>query len=546
MRDTAPMPTPPQDHLRLFSGDEGGDALRRDERRYRSLVQATTTMVWLADADGRLMSDIPEWREFTGQAPEELEGFGWLDGIHRDDRARADRTWREALEQRSLYRVDYRIQRPDGETRTLEVRGSPVVEPSGELVEWIGTCKDVTEERAAEAAQRDLQARLADERATLERVITQAPSAIAVLWGPDHTFRFFNDRYLELVPAGRVRVGATVRETLPEAEVAVPLLDRAYAGEEVRFEELPVPFRDERSIDGFRYYDVLYAPIFKDGAPAGVSVTASETTEQVRVRTNLQERLRRERDLAERLQRSLLPESLPEVAGLDLAVRYLPGGPDVSVGGDWYDIVELPGDRVLLVIGDVGGHGLEAATVMGQLRAALRAYALEGLAPAAILDRIAAYAQRLRLADMVTIGVGVLDLATGDLEYASGGHLPPLLCVDDGDPFFLDVVRDPPVTTGPGGYAQASARLDRGDMLVLYTDGLVEERDRSLGATLEELRDAVSCRAPTAVEVSDALTGALLDGVTRDDDVALLVCRVRELRGAARPDDPVAAAAVAG
>lgn len=447
---------------------------------------------------------------------EDLLGDGRLDAIHPDDRERVERAWREAVAARALFEAEYRVVGPDG-VRWLEVCGVPV--PEGEGAGWLGTSRDVTDRRA-------LEERLTEERATLEAVLDQAPAAIAIVWGRNHVFRFYNESYLALVPEGRLARGRAIRDALPEAGVAWDALDRAYVGEEVRVHDLPVPFADERSFEGERFYDVVFTPVLRDGAPAGVLILAQETTEQVRERRTLEAQLRRERELAERFQHALLPDRLPDVPGLDLAVRYYPAGPDVGVGGDWYDVVVVDPARALLVVGDVCGRGLGAATTMAQVRAALRAYAVEDPSPVSVLQRLSVFTECLGLS-VVTVGLCLLDLETGDLVYSSGGHPPPVMCRPDGDPQYLDVVGGPLIGLNPGVYREVRDRLDPGGFIAMYTDGLVEERGRSLESTFAELRGAVQCDAPTADRACDGLIDARIDRDAAHDDVALLVCHFR-------------------
>jgi PAS domain S-box-containing protein len=510
---------------------------RHNSQRYESLVGAYSDFVWICDAEGRLVEDIPWWRTFTRQPVEALLGHGWLDAVHPDDRAGVEAAWDESVQTGGLFDVEYRIVDPEGSVRSLEVRGAPVRGPEGEIAEWIGICRDVTARREAEAQQQALQDALDAERETLARVVDQAPMAVAVLSGPEHAFRFFNRAYLDLMaPPGRVRAGTTVREAFPELGPAVlAMLDRAYGGEELRLSDYPVPFEDEHSFEGNRYYEFHYSPITEGGEPAGVLAVATETTEEVRLRSDLQRRVHEERVLAEQLQRLVMPEVVPAIAGVELALSYAPATANVGVGGDWYDALALPGGDVLLVIGDVAGRGIDAATAMAQLRNAVRAYALDGHGPAEILARVARYSDHLELTDLATVGIGRLDPRTGTLTYASAGHLPPLVVRPDGEPELLWDVRGPVIGVD-GERPEIQATLAPGSTLVLYTDGLVEERERSLDVTLEELRRAAAGRVSSAAALRDRLAARPAGGEPSQDDVALLVCRIPAAATRGRPD----------
>jgi PAS domain S-box-containing protein len=457
---------------------------------------------------------MPRWREVTGQSPDELLGLGWLAGVHPDDRPRVATAWRAAVEARGVFATAYRIVGPD-RTVHLDVRGAPVIE-DGEVVEWIGWAADVTDRERTRAARTELERTLAGERRALEHVVDQAPAAIAVLWGPQHTFRFVNRRYEQLIPGSRALRGRTVAEALPEAAAALPLLDRAFAGEEVDARDFAVAFEG-----GHRFYDFTYSPIIDEGRTAGVLVIAVETTDEVNLRAELQRRLGEERELAEQLQRAMLPQQLRPIDGLDVAVRYLPAAVS-GVGGDWYDALPLADGRALLVIGDVAGRGLPAATAMAQLRAAVRAYAVEGSGPADVLHRLSRYCLTLGLADFVTAVVAVVDPAAGRLTWASAGH-PPLLHLPGGGapPEFLWQADGPPIGAPTPAYETATVELVPGATVVLYTDGLVEERTRSLDETLEDLRRAAGEQHADL----DALCDRLVRDRRQTDDTALLACR---------------------
>jgi PAS domain S-box-containing protein len=521
-----------------------GEGSPLDDRRYRTLLQAFSDFMWRTDADGIPVDDIPGWREVTGQSRDELLSPRWLEGVHAEDRERVAAAWATAIGRRGLFEIAYRITGPGG-TRHFEVRGAPVLEDDGEVVEWVGWAADVTDRDRAEEARDELQADLASERQALERVVEQAPAAIAVLWGPDHRYRFFNRRYEELLPPARPLSGLTVAEALPEASGVIRLLDRAYAGEEVVQRHFPIPFEGPLAFDGNRYYDFTFAPIHDGDQPAGVLVIAIETTEEVRLRSDLERRLSAERAVAEQLQRAVLPEQVPVIPGLELAVRYVPAVQESGVGGDWYDALPLPDGRVLLVIGDVAGRGMEAATAMVQLRSGVRAFAVEGSGPADILLRLSRYCLALGLADFVTVLVGVMDPEAGRLTYASAGHPPVLLVPAAGEPELLWDVTGPPIgaPVPPAGYEEAVVEIEPGATIVLYTDGLVEERNRPLDETLEDLRRAASGEDGDV----DALCDRLMQDRRLGDDTALLVSRRRRLPVAFEerfPAEPVSVSAV--
>ena len=236
----------------------------------------------------------------------------------------------------------------------------------------------------------------------------------------------------------------------------------------------------------------------------------------------------REHGVSEILQRALLPDTLPSPDGVDLAVRYLPATVGVDVGGDWYDAFPLPGDRLGLVVGDVVGHNLASASVMGQIRTILRAYAVDSPDPAHVLDRTNAALDRLLPDAMATALYAVLDPCTGELAYAAAGHPPPLLSDGDGTVRYLDAPGGRMLgATDDGRYLTHGATLPPGGTLLLYTDGLVEDRRRPIDDGLDAL--AAAAAAAPAVDPETLCTGvldALLPWPSRDDDVCVLAARL--------------------
>ncbi|MYS83366.1 SpoIIE family protein phosphatase [Embleya scabrispora] len=235
-----------------------------------------------------------------------------------------------------------------------------------------------------------------------------------------------------------------------------------------------------------------------------------------------------QRETAVMLQRSLLPQNLPELPGISVAHRYLPGSSVTEVGGDWYDVIPLSGGRIGLVVGDVMGHGVHAAAVMGQLRTAVRTLAGLELPPAEVLGHL----------DDIVVGLGELHYATcvyvvydpvaRACEFASAGHMPPVLVPAGGRPRVID---NPPGTVlgvGGLGFEQGDFTVESGSTLVLYTDGLVETRDRSLDVGIDLLCDAVAGPPGTLGQLADKILADVHEE-PGFDDVALLVARLDAL-----------------
>jgi sigma-B regulation protein RsbU (phosphoserine phosphatase) len=235
-------------------------------------------------------------------------------------------------------------------------------------------------------------------------------------------------------------------------------------------------------------------------------------------------RSRSERTAATLLQASLLPSHLPVVPGWELAARYVPGT-DLGVGGDWYDVFPLPGGRLGLAIGDVVGNGLAAAVVMGRLRSALRAYALEFPDPADVLARVDRKASHFEHNTMATIGYGVLDDLGRQLRIALAGHLPPVLALPDRPAVYPDLPLGPPVGLSLATEGRESATIDvpPGVLIALFTDGLVERRDVSLDERMDFLLGAVKSGPPDAA--CARIMAEMVGNRPANDDIALLVAR---------------------
>lgn len=245
--------------------------------------------------------------------------------------------------------------------------------------------------------------------------------------------------------------------------------------------------------------------------------------------------LRQQTEIAHTLQRSLLPSALPHVPGAEVAVRYLPGAEGVDVGGDFYDVIPLPSGRVGLVVGDVMGRGVRAAAVMGQLRAAVRAYSLEGHQPAALLARLDRLVGTLEEGLLVTALYAEWDPARDTVVCASAGHLPPLVRLPGREPAFVEVEPGVPLGVGVQSYAETDMTLPPGSLWLAFTDGLVEGPDLPVEHGMDRLAAAVRSSVNAMDACEDALRELrpLTDTRRYDDDTALLALVTHPTTGAA-------------
>ncbi len=237
----------------------------------------------------------------------------------------------------------------------------------------------------------------------------------------------------------------------------------------------------------------------------------------------------REHAIAETLQRSVLPGALPSIAPLDLAVCYLPATEGADVGGDWYDAFPLDGNRVGLVIGDVTGHNIGSASIMGQVRSMLRAYAIDYPHPGEVLERTNTALCRLLPEALATAVYAVLDPGTGELIYANAGHLPPLVATRAGEASYLDEAAGSMLGAAPSTtFTTGRRRLPAGSVLLNYTDGLIENGRRDLADGMDALAAVMRRSATlTAEQICAAVRDSLLGTDIRDDDVCLLAVRLQ-------------------
>ncbi|MDX3572659.1 SpoIIE family protein phosphatase [Streptomyces sp. ID05-47C] len=239
----------------------------------------------------------------------------------------------------------------------------------------------------------------------------------------------------------------------------------------------------------------------------------------------------RQRAAAITLQRSLTNSALPVVPGLELTGRYLPAS-EHDVGGDWFDVIALPEGRTGLVIGDVMGHGIHAAAVMGQLRTAVRTLARHDIHPARLLRSLDAVVADMGEDEMATCVYAVHDPASGGCLVARAGHLPPAVMAPDGSIRFLDGPPGTPLGTGGHEFRAEEVPLPPGSLLVLYTDGLVEDRGRDLDQGLDRLAQALRTPGRSLASLCDDVLGQMLPQPAKDD-VAILMARPQQ------PDGPV-------
>ncbi|GAB7191914.1 hypothetical protein NUM3379_26220 [Kineococcus sp. NUM-3379] len=253
---------------------------------------------------------------------------------------------------------------------------------------------------------------------------------------------------------------------------------------------------------------------------------------------------------AVQLQRALLPaEDLGDL-GLPVATHYVPAARGLEVGGDFYSVVRLPSGSIAVVIGDVSGHNLAAAAVMGQVRNAMHAYALEGHSPAGVVERVNRLMWTLQIPQFATCAYLELQPGTGAVTIVLAGHPAPVVRPPGGEAHSLDIPPDPPLGVDPDlRCAEHTLLLAPGSLLLLFTDGLVESRDKDIGAGLERLHRVLQQIPPLPQRVVDEVVPAMLPPDTQEDDIAVLALRVPAREGSDTrvsrrfPSDPASVSA---
>jgi PAS domain S-box-containing protein len=492
------------------------DLVSDSEARFRELADTTPALMWMTDSEGDVTFVNEGWRRFTGGEPGAEMGSAFATSAHPDDRDDLLAAWADASRKREEFRCEYRLRHgPSGGYRWVLEVGVPRF-AGGEFVGYVGTATDIHERRSMEEALRESEASFRD----------LADTAPAMMWTTDE------DGLVTFVNEGWMRfTGTRLEDELgaswqlgvhrDDAEIMLRTWDDARAERRSWERE----YRLRHHSGEYRWIVDRGVPRYEGGRYSGYVGTAIDIHERKTMEGRLLEVYQREHKIAETLQRSLLPERLPAIEGVQLAARYLPGARGAAIGGDWYDVLERPDGRVALVVGDVVGHGLRAAATMGQLRNAFRAYGLVESSPAEVVARI----NRLVMSGvedaMATVVYLVLDRETGEVSFSAAGHPPPLVLTPDG-PIFLEGGRSVPIgAADPAVFREASAVLPPGSTLLLYTDGLVERRDVGLEERLAQLAEV----AGAAGEDLDALCERVIDLVLGDDepgdDVALLAVR---------------------
>ncbi|MEV1081239.1 SpoIIE family protein phosphatase [Streptomyces sp. NPDC050211] len=470
------------------------------------------------------------------------------------------------------YGTYFRIRRRDGSLRWTHTQGYIRRDETGRPRRIIGIVRDATQEFEEIEARRD-QAAQDEARRRQTNVVQLTTAALAHARTVQDVIDVLKDTHglthlgatslvMGLVEAGRIRLiaegpaGSFVPGTL------VTRIDEPYPMGEVvrtlapRFIESPEEFAERYPIlwphiTDLNITSAAYLPLIAQAKPIGAmgllysdrrGFTPDERNVLVALGSSIAQSLQRamfyeqEKDLATGLQQAMLPRTIPSVPGADIAVRYRAGSAAGSlgrdIGGDWYDLIPLPGGRVGAVIGDVQGHDTHAAAVMGQLRIVLRAYAAEGHTPATVMARASVFLHELDTDRFATCLYAEADLSTGVVQVVRAGHIDPLIRQTDGTCRRIAVEGGLPLGLsaefGRLEYPVGTIELDPGHTLLLCTDGLVEQP----GADLDDGMQTLVAMIKTGPDDVHDLAERLIDVAEErggGDDVALLLLRRRTL-----------------
>jgi PAS domain S-box-containing protein len=529
--------------------------LRASEERFRAAFEGAPIGMGLSTVNGRWLEVNDALCELLGRTQTQLLRQPLWDLVHASDREHERDAVRRLLHDRPLFdQSEKRFVRPDGEVVHAIVSVSLTADSHDRPQGYIWQVVDVTEQRHAEserAARTEAEAvvqtigklqqvtEAALAHLELDELLELLVERLGEAFGADVVRILLRDHNDELLFTVGAAAGLDVKPG-KAVEIGGALEEVVRRGTPVTLQELPPGTVLDPDIEGAQVSSLMAAPLVIKGKVAGVVEVGSRGARRFtledesllilmadRAGLAIEHARAYERELSnvEMLQRSLLPDRLPRLEGIQIAAIYKPGGAE-RVGGDWYDALPLEGGRVGVAMGDVVGHGIGAAALMGQLRHAMRAYALEGHSPAGVLDRLDRVVRSLDGGQMATLLYLVMEPDHGSITFASAGHVPPLVIGPDGEADYIETAPNPPlgVFESPQ-HTEKTAKLQPGSTIVLYTDGLVEERGVSIDQGLEALRLAASQDSCHPDELCERLVTAMLAIHPAHDDIAVLALR---------------------
>lgn len=533
---------------------------REAEWRYRMIAEAIPAFVWLDAPDGSAQYANKRWLDYTGLTEEQNAGHGWEVVVHPEDAARLRSERERTLQTGEPFEDECRYRGKDGKYRWFLFRSMPLHDENGIITSWLGTATDIDNQKRAQAQQAffalasDVLGSTLDVNTTLERIARLAIASLGT-WCqidiPD--------------PQGSLRVSVVAHQQPQKEELLRALTGHRIYNDDARLGP-PAVLRDLRPQLLQRVDDEAVAYVIPEalnrriyqqvGYSAGIMVplrirdrvlgvlgiatddpsrlytefditTALELGRRGAIALENSQQFAREHHVASTLQRALLPASLPKIAGVRFYSAYsaATAAEGEAVGGDWYDAFPLEGGRIAISMGDVAGHGVEAAVTMSVVRQAIRAAALEAHCPKEVLT----HANRLVMLDhdhpMITALFGIYNTHTGELSYSLAGHPAPVVLSENRSLTPLEV-SGPPLGVAFDDVLldQHHATLTARSTIVFFTDGLVEYARDVLTAERrlhDVLRDGAFLAAANPAQ---AVIDAVLDAPQTDDIAVLVMC----------------------
>ena len=495
-------------------------ALKESEERFRNMADHAPLMMWVSDADGRCTYLNDRWFTYTGQSPTQ-DWPNWAEAVHPDDIEVATQDMGRALRARESFAVEFRLRRKDGEFRWTINSAAARFAADGGFHGYVGSVIDIHDRVVAEDAVRSSEARQRQRRQRAELLAEMISEIEAIESGRGRHRRVVEMLVLRFADVAVIDVDG-VREARSGAADVDPLLFDSDAGNA----ETPCATRIEAPIVvGGDHFGTLMVgrttDSFNDDDRAFIAIVA----ERIGVILNATRLREREHQIALRLQRALLPDTVVQHPRVEIAARYAADDQMLEVGGDWYDTAVLDDGSVLAVVGDVVGHDLEAAVMMGRLRAVFAVLATRTSRPGQLLRELDEYARGA--ADFTTACCIVVDPDTGQLTYSSAGHPPPLVVSPSGETRWLEGGRSTPLCVGPLlDRPEDTTTVERGSTVILYSDGLVERRGLiDIGLSRLESAAAALCGLPLEALIDQLMRH--LDTATAGDDVVVVALRLR-------------------
>ncbi|MCT4351881.1 SpoIIE family protein phosphatase [Streptomyces sp. Je 1-79] len=474
------------------------------------LLDVLNVAAVLLDAKGRIDLWSPQAEILFGYSAEEAlgqyAGHLLIDKKHRNT---VLSLFDQVMQDGESWAGVFPVRHKDGTTRLVEFRNMRLQDDQRDF--WaLGLATD-------QATLRRMERNLA----LSARLVSQSPIGLAML-GTDLRYISVNpaEERMNGVPAAE-HVGRHVHDVLP-------FLDESYEGAMREVLATGTPILDQYTVgrtaadpDNDHAWSIsFYRLEAPNGKVLGVATSSVDVTDRHRA-------VEEQRHTALTLQRSLLPHSPPQRPGLDIAFRYRPAQATIEIGGDWFDVIPLNGDKTALVVGDVMGSGVTAAATMGQLRTATRTLADLDLPPGQVLHHLDHITDDL--GTIATCVYAVFDPGAARCHISLAGHLPPVLLHPDGTRELLDLPTGAPLGGCGIPFDTTSVAVEPGDQLVLYTDGLVETRDQAIDARLNALLDVLDDPHRSLDATCDLLLRTLR-GEGDHDDVALLIARASTRR----------------